>query len=98
MDPGMVRAVVDWPQPMSRVQLQRFLASPCLHSPLPRFRSCGPQLLTGGSLDLKHSFTTVPILVPPDPSRQLVVEADASDVGVGADLSQRSALVLKLHP
>ena len=25
MDPGKVRAVVDWSQPMSRVQLQRFL-------------------------------------------------------------------------
>ncbi|XP_023868962.2 cell division cycle protein 27 homolog [Salvelinus sp. IW2-2015] len=48
--------------------------------------------------DLKHRFTTAPILVHPDPSRQFVVEADASDVGVGAVLFQRSSLDLKLHP
>ncbi|XP_036820925.1 uncharacterized protein LOC118944680 [Oncorhynchus mykiss] len=48
--------------------------------------------------DLKHRFTTAPILVNPDPSHQFVVEADASDVRVGAVLSQRSALDLKLHP
>ena len=48
--------------------------------------------------DLKHSFTTAPILGHPDPSRQFVVENDALDVGVGAVLSQHSALDLKLHP
>lgn len=48
--------------------------------------------------DLKHRFTTAPILVHPDPSRQFVVEADASDVGAGAALSQCSSMDLKLHP
>eukprot|EP00063_Salmo_salar_P017086 XP_013991921.1 PREDICTED: uncharacterized protein LOC106567309 [Salmo salar] len=48
--------------------------------------------------DLKYCFTTAPILVHPDPSRQFVVEADASYVGVGTVLCQRSALDLKLHP
>lgn len=37
--------------------------------------------------DLKHRFTTARILIHPDPSRQFVVEADASDFGVGAVLS-----------
>jgi hypothetical protein len=48
--------------------------------------------------DLKHCLTTAPILVYPDPSRQFVVKAYASDVGVEAVLSQRSALDLKVHP
>ena len=42
-------------------------------------------------VDLKHRFTTAPILIHPDPSRKFVVEVDASDVGVGAILSQQSA-------
>jgi hypothetical protein len=37
-------------------------------------------------------------LVHPDQSRQIVVEAEASIVVVGAVLFQRSDLDLKLHP
>jgi hypothetical protein len=47
--------------------------------------------------DFKHCFTTAPILVHPDASRQFGVEEDASDIGVGEVLSQCSALDLKLH-
>lgn len=43
-------------------------------------------------------FTPAPILTVPDPSRQFVVEVDASNVGVGAALSQRSEKDNKLHP
>ena len=48
--------------------------------------------------DLKKQFVSAPILVQPDPSLQFVVEADASDTGVGAVLSQRSPSDHKLHP
>ena len=48
--------------------------------------------------DLKKRFISAPILVQPDPSLQFVVEADASDTGVGAVLSQRSPSDHKLHP
>ncbi|KAF7640699.1 hypothetical protein LDENG_00022080, partial [Lucifuga dentata] len=48
--------------------------------------------------DLKSLFTSSPILQLPEPDRQLVVRVDASDVGVGAVLSQRSAEDNKLHP
>ncbi|TWW80241.1 Retrovirus-related Pol polyprotein from transposon 17.6 [Takifugu flavidus] len=46
---------------------------------------------------LKGLFSSSPILTHPDPSRQFVVEVDASDVGVGAVLSQRSREDQKLH-
>ncbi|KAI3374617.1 hypothetical protein L3Q82_021191 [Scortum barcoo] len=47
---------------------------------------------------LKTRFTSAPILIMPDPERQFVLEVDASDVGVGAVLSQRSSEDQKLHP
>lgn len=47
--------------------------------------------------DLKVRFTSAPILTLPDPSLPFVVEVDASDVAVGAILSQRRDDG-KLHP
>lgn len=47
---------------------------------------------------LKDSFTMAPILTLPDTHLQFVVEVDASDLGIGAVLSQRSPKDNKLHP
>lgn len=47
---------------------------------------------------LKRLFTSAPILTLPDPELPFVVEVDASDVGVGAVLSQRARVDNKLHP
>lgn len=114
MDPEKVRAVLDWPRPDSRKQLQRFLgfanfyrrfirnysriAAPltALTSPATPFHWSSEA--EGAFLDLKKRFTSAPILINPDSSRQFVVEVDASDVGVGAVLSQRSPEDNKLHP
>uniref|UniRef100_A0A673AZW0 Reverse transcriptase/retrotransposon-derived protein RNase H-like domain-containing protein n=1 Tax=Sphaeramia orbicularis TaxID=375764 RepID=A0A673AZW0_9TELE len=47
---------------------------------------------------LKRAFTSAPILSVPDPVGQFVVEVDASDLGVGAVISQCSPKDNKLHP
>lgn len=48
--------------------------------------------------ELKRRFSSAPILVQLDPSRQFIVGVDASDLGVGAVLSQRAKSDNKLHP
>ncbi len=48
--------------------------------------------------NLKSRFISAPVISTPDPERQLIVEVDASDVGVGAVLSLRSSRDGKLHP
>uniref|UniRef100_A0AAQ4RF45 Gypsy retrotransposon integrase-like protein 1 n=1 Tax=Gasterosteus aculeatus aculeatus TaxID=481459 RepID=A0AAQ4RF45_GASAC len=114
MDREKVRAVLDWPQPESRLQLQRFLGFANFYrrfirdysrvaAPLTALTStsrsfCWNPAANEAFRDLKGRFTDAPILSHPDTSRQFVVEVDASDVGVGAILSQRSSSDHKLHP
>ncbi len=47
---------------------------------------------------LKCQFTTAPILHHPDPNSPFVVEVDASNIGIGAILSQRQGNPVKLYP
>lgn len=47
---------------------------------------------------LYQQFTTAPVLCMPDPTRQFLVEVDASDYGVDAVFSQRSPDDSKVHP
>uniref|UniRef100_A0A8C1V5B8 Gypsy retrotransposon integrase-like protein 1 n=1 Tax=Cyprinus carpio TaxID=7962 RepID=A0A8C1V5B8_CYPCA len=47
---------------------------------------------------LKTSFTTAPILKHPNPDLPFIVEVDASDVGIGAVLSQRQGNPGKVFP
>ncbi len=47
--------------------------------------------------NLKSHFVSAPILVTPDPSRQFVVEVNASEVGAGTVLSQHSLTDGKMH-
>ena len=46
----------------------------------------------------KGLFTSAPVLIQPDPSRQFIVEVDPLDSGVGAVLAQLSAPDQKLNP
>lgn len=47
---------------------------------------------------VRQFLGSAPILTVPDPSRQFVVEVEASNKGVGVVLSQCSAKDHKLHP
>uniref|UniRef100_A0A9J7Y2N5 Gypsy retrotransposon integrase-like protein 1 n=1 Tax=Cyprinus carpio carpio TaxID=630221 RepID=A0A9J7Y2N5_CYPCA len=114
MDPAKVRAVSEWPAPDSRKALQRFLgfanfyrrfirnfgqvAAPLTALTSTKVNFCWSADAQAAFNELKRRFTSAPILVTPDPSRQFVVEVDASEVGVGAVLSQVSSLDNKLHP
>lgn len=111
MDPEKVRAVKDWPTLSSCKQLQHFLRFANFYSkfiknfitvasPLHSLTSANVPFTWSKQAEafnlLKEKFTTAPVLVLPDAQLQFVVEIDASDVGVGAVLSQQ-ALSGRLH-
>ena len=104
-DPHKIEAVAEWPVPISRKDLQRFLGFAnfylwfiCNYSqvatPLTQLTSTKLPFLWSPEADtafatLKNRFTSAPILIQPDPERQFVVEVDASDSGVGAEIRNR---------
>ncbi|XP_056324803.1 uncharacterized protein LOC130237804 [Danio aesculapii] len=114
MDPEKVQAVVNWPTPDSRKALQKFLGFANFYrrfirnfsqlaAPLTALTSTKTPFRWSNAAQvafdrLKSCFVSAPILIAPDPSRQFVVEVDASEVGVGAILSQRSSSDGKMHP
>lgn len=109
MDPAKVRAVTEWPVPANLKQLQRFLWFANFYRRFIRDYSHLAAPLTSTPFhwspeaeaefrELKHRFTSAPILTQLDPELQFVLEVDASDTGVGAVLSQRSPADQKLHP
>ncbi|XP_068504911.1 uncharacterized protein [Syngnathus scovelli] len=114
MDPGKVEAVTSWPVPETRKRLQQFLGFANFYRRFIRGYSTAAAPLTAltspaspykwteraeqAFQELKRRFTSAPILRVPDPDRQFVVEVDASNVGVGAVLSQRSRQDDRLHP
>uniref|UniRef100_A0A8C7ZXU4 ribonuclease H n=1 Tax=Oryzias sinensis TaxID=183150 RepID=A0A8C7ZXU4_9TELE len=113
MDNAKVKAVLEWPVPSGRKQLQRFLgfANFCrrfirgfsgVAAPLHRLTTAKVRFIWDEGADkafteLKRRFSTTPILTQPDPSKQFIVEVDASESGVGAVLSQRAS-DNKVHP
>ncbi|XP_041810033.1 uncharacterized protein lrfn4b [Chelmon rostratus] len=114
MDPAKVSAVVEWATPSDRKQVQRFLGFANFYrrfvrnyssiaAPLHALTSPGSKFQWNTQAEeafntLKQRFTSSPILSMPDPKLQFIVEVDASDVGVGAVLSQRSLKDNKVHP
>ncbi len=102
LDPDKVRAVIEWPVPDSRIALQRFLgfnnfyrrfirsfsqvAAPLTALTSIRSHFTWSEMAQNAFDHLKRLFTSAPILITPDPTRQFIIEVDASDVGVGAIL------------
>ncbi|KAI7808332.1 Pol polyprotein [Triplophysa rosa] len=113
-DPDKIKAVAEWPTPDSRKALQCFLGFANFNRRFIRnFGQTAMPLtaLTSTKVpfrwnqdaqvafdSLKSRFVSVPILSIPDPELQFIVEVNASDVGVGAVLCQRSAQDGKVHP
>ncbi len=74
------------------------IALPLTNLTSTRRRFCWSEQALEAFEKLKSRFVSAPILINPDPSRQFIVEVDASEVGVGAILSQRSPSDNKVHP
>ncbi|KAK3509622.1 hypothetical protein QTP70_006807 [Hemibagrus guttatus] len=109
MDWSKVKAVIDWPEPSTIKELQRFLGFANFYRRFIRNYSILASPLTAKKLSssesarkafekLKNSFTTAPILCHPDHDTPFVVEVDASSSGIRAVLSQRQEYMGKLHP
>ena len=115
MNEEKVRAVLDWSNPRTTKELQRFLGFSNFYrrfirnfssvaAPLtsllkgsPRHFTWTPEAEEAFKV-LKTKFTSAPLLKHPDPALPFVVEVDASEVGVGAVLSQRQGNPAKLFP
>ncbi len=113
-DPAKIEAVAMWPVPDSRKALQRFLGFANFYrryirnfgqiaAPLTALTSTKVTFRWNPDAQvafdaLKSRFVSAPVLLVPDPESQFIVEVDASDVGVGAVLSQRSLCDGKVHP
>ncbi|KAK3562665.1 hypothetical protein QTP86_004088 [Hemibagrus guttatus] len=104
MDTSKVKAVTDWPEPTTikcsssggfanfyRWFIHNYSSIASLLTSLlrgkPRRLQWSEQAHVAFIL-LKKSFTSVPILRHPDPSRPFIIEVDASSCGIGAVLSQ----------
>ena len=113
MDPVKTQTIRNWASPRSVKEVQRFLGFANFYRKFIRgFGTVAAPItaLTKGGVPfiwtpqaegafrlLKERFSSAPILALPDPSLPFVVEVDASNVGVGAILSQRISDG-KLHP
>uniref|UniRef100_A0A3B3HZ14 Gypsy retrotransposon integrase-like protein 1 n=1 Tax=Oryzias latipes TaxID=8090 RepID=A0A3B3HZ14_ORYLA len=113
-DPSKIEAVANWEPPNNRKKLQQFLGFANFYrrfirnyssiaAPLTRLTSTHQNFQWTQEAQqafdhLKKLFVTAPILIQPDPSRQFIVEVDASDSGVGAVLSQKELKTGKLKP
>ncbi|XP_060794822.1 uncharacterized protein LOC132897591 [Neoarius graeffei] len=105
MDPDKVKEVSEWPVPSSCKELQCFLGFANFYlrfirnynsiaAPLTEFTSSKHPFswidhAESTFSSLKNRFTMAPVHIIPDPAIQFILEVDASDMDIGAVLSQR---------
>ena len=103
-DPAKVAAVREWPVPRNQTEVQSFVGLASYYRrfvkgfadiarPLHQFGEKGKRFQWTEDCQwafeqLKTSLITAPVLSYPDPSKTFILDTDASDVGIGAVLSQ----------
>ena len=104
-DPEKVAAVRDWPTPANASELKSFLGLASYYrrfvrdfatiaSPLNRLTDLGRPFIWDDACataftQLRASLTEAPILAYPNAQQPFIVDTDASNVGIGAVLSQQ---------
>lgn len=103
-DPAKVAAVREWPVPRNQTEVQSFVGLASYYRrfvkgfadiarPLHQLAKKGKRFQWTEDCQrafdqLKASLITAPVLAYPDPNKTFILDTDASDVGIGAVLSQ----------
>lgn len=103
-DPAKVEAVRGWPAPRNQTEVRSFLGLASYYRrfvkgfaeiarPLHQLTEEGKKFSWGEEcqqafLQLKSCLISAPVLAYPDPHKSFILDTDASDVGIGAVLSQ----------
>uniref|UniRef100_A0A8C5PCP2 ribonuclease H n=1 Tax=Leptobrachium leishanense TaxID=445787 RepID=A0A8C5PCP2_9ANUR len=114
MDKAKIKAILDWPTPRDKKMVQQFmgfanfyrrfirsfshLTAPITSLTKKDVRFCWTEEAQRAFNKLKESFTQAPILKQPDINLPYSLETDASDIALGAILSQKSGIKNLLHP
>ena len=103
-DPAKTEKVADWPVPKTRKEVQQFLglanyyhrfvkdfatiAKPLHHLTEKNCKFVWTSNCQRAFEKLRHRLVSTPILAFPDYTREFTLDTDASDTGIGTDLSQ----------
>lgn len=114
MDPGEISAILEWPSPQEKVEVQRILGFANFYqrfifrfsriiAPINSLLQMEKNVVWSPEAEvafksLKEAFTTALVLAYPVETEPFIVEADASDVAVRAMLSQRAPQRGECHP